>query len=349
MFKKSLSVLLLSVAAVTVWAYAPPAAGQLTYQITTPDVLAGGATVAGGAFEYSSVAHAAVNPALTAPEQRIVADGAATILTGTLGGEKKLGVPSFYLGLVIPTKMGVFSGSGQGLFANFDNMALGNTFTTRGGFAKEIDDRLNVGADLYLSIGSTNAGFDWALGTDLGFTYEMGTWKYLPFMSDIRWGAALTGLGKNLHSSADSYSAFPGIFTPSAGIAGTLFTWKALSGAAAVDLSVPSFQDVAFNALVDIRVSDFLSVKTGWNFDLLETLNKTASYLPYVTVGVTFGHTSKDDSFLSKMGGQQSEFNLGGTWRQLTNDVTAYSAGATIKLGLPDTSAPAIVLWEDEE
>ncbi len=54
-------------------------------------------------------------------------------------------------------------------------------------------------------------------------------------------------------------------------------------------------------------------------------------------------------NFLAKMGGQQSEFNLGGAFRQLTNDVTAYSAGATIKVGLPDTTAPSIVLWEDEE
>ncbi len=350
MLKKITAALLVCCTAAVVWAYEPPAAGQLTYQLTTPDVLAGGATVAGGAFAYSAVSQAAVNPAVIASEQRIVLDAAATMLTGTKNGkDNALGLPSIYAGLVIPSKMGVFSASFQQLNAEFDKMALGTTATARGGFAKEMDDNLNVGADLYLSIGKTTAGFDWAFGGDLGFTWYLGTWKYLPFMTDVRWGATLSSLGKNLHTSSTAYSAFPGICTPAVGIAGTLFTFKGISGAAAVDLAVPSFQDIALNTLLDVRVSDFLAVKAGWNLDLLESLNKTASYLPYVSVGVTFGHTSKDDSFLAKMGGQQSEFNLGGAFRQLTNDVTAYSAGATIKVGLPDTTAPSIVLWEDEE
>jgi len=350
MLKRIIAASVLCLAAVAIWAYAPPAAGQLTYQITTPDVLAGGATVAGGAYEYSAVSQSAVNPTLTASEQRIVLDVGATMLSGTKDGvEGALSLPSFYAGIAIPTKMGVFTGSGQILNAGFDNMNLGNSVTARGGFAKEIDDKLSVGTALYLTIGKTASDFDWAFGSDVGFIYHLGTWKYLPFMRDIRWGAAVTNIGKNMFAQSGVYSAYPGICTPTVGIAGTLFQYKAVSGAAAVDVSVPSFQDLGFNTVFDLRVSDFLSVKTGWNVDLLESMNKTASYLPYVTIGVTFGHTSKDDSFLSKMGGQESQFNLSGAWRQLTSDVTAYSAGATIKLGLPDTSAPVIVLWEDEE
>jgi len=350
MFKKILSALLVCCSVASLWAYAPPAAGQSLYQLTTPDVISGGATVAGGAFAYSAVSQAVVNPAVIASEQRIVLDTGVTVLTGTRNGKDgSVGVPSIYAGLVIPTKMGVFSASGQSLNGSFDKMPLGNTFTGRGGFAKEMDDRLNVGADLYLSIGKTTAGFDWAFGSDLGFTWYLGSFKYLPFMSDVRWGGTISSLGKNLHTSSSTYSAYPGIFTPAVGIAGTLFNVKAISGAAAVDLAVPSFQDIALNAVFDVRVSDFLSVKTGWDVDLLDAKNKTASYLPSVSVAVTFGHTSKADSILSKIGGQESEFNLSGAFKQVTNDVTAYSAGATIKVGLPDTTAPSIVLWEDEE
>ncbi len=350
MFKKIFSAVVLCTVAAAVWAYTPPAAGQMMYQISTPDVLSGGATIAGGAFEYSAVSHAIVNPALTASEQRIVADLGVTLLSGTLSEKKNaLTAPSFYIGLAIPTKTGVYTVSGQSLTAGYDTMALGNTFTARGGFAKEMGDHLNVGIDTYVSLGKTGVGFDWALGSNLGFTWNMGTPRWLPFMTDVRWGATISDLGKNLRSQKGSYSAYPGIFTPGVGIAGTLFSAKAIKGAVAFDMTAPSFMDIGFNTVFDVRVAEVLSVKTGWNFDLKDTLSKKAGYLPYVTVGFTFGHTSKDTSLLAKKGYKQNEFNVSGAWRQMTEDVHAFGAGATVKLGLPDKTAPEISLWEDEE
>ena len=107
------------------FAYNPSAGGELMYQLQTPDVLADGASVAGGALFSASAEHIAINPALTAEEQRIVINLDYTALAGSSYGQ------TMFLGTIFPTKRGVLTFSGQGIFATLDELDLGNCFTIK--------------------------------------------------------------------------------------------------------------------------------------------------------------------------------------------------------------------------
>ena len=50
---------------------------------------------------------------------------------------------------------------------------------------------------------------------------------------------------------------------------------------------------------------------------------------------------------LAKTGWAQSEMTVSGAWKQLYKNINAVSVGATLNLGLEDTQAPEIILWEN--
>lgn len=183
------------------FAYNPPAGGQNFLRITGPQLLSGGYSSAGSGLFSAAPSSIAVNPALTAWEQRIVLDLGGTFLlnSGDDSGAHPAG-GAMELGLLVPSKWCVSTVLFQGVWAPFDKMDLENSFNLTGSVSKDITEKVSVGANLNIGLlyGSST---DWAANLALGVFYNYGD---LFFMKNLRFGAALSNLGK-VYTNSGSY------------------------------------------------------------------------------------------------------------------------------------------------
>lgn len=336
----------------SIYAYNPSSGGELFYLLGTPSLLSDGMSSAGGALTDVTAANSAVNPALTADEERFTLDAGYTALIGGTGTGPHFG-SAFHLGAVYPTEYGVLSGSFGGLFSFSDGLDLGGSVTGRIGFSKEIGQSFLLGADLALTGGSAFSVFG-----DIGVVYKAGTIGFLPFMKDVRFGFSLTELGlpfkynskSALYASSgnDVPASFPGFVTPRLGFSGTFLDAAAVKGGLSLDFAFPTSQNVLFSSGVQLLIKDIVRVRVSWDFNLRECIAGTASYLPTVALAVRIPVTSGNDSFLSKQGWQRSDVIPSAGFRTLPGDVMAVSAGVTAKLGLRDEEPPVIVIFDGQ-
>ena len=142
----------------------------------------------------------------------------------------------------------------------------------------------------------------------------------------------------------------PSIAIPKVGIAATLFSVadNKIAGGFSADLSFPMFMNMVVDAGLQLRIANIVTVKTGWQLDVRDTANKDYNLLPSVGITVRFGINTKENQFMLDNGWQQSEITTSGAWQNLYEGVHAVSAGAAINLGLRDTEAPKIILWDEE-
>ena len=312
-----------------------PLGGDYAFRLTNPELLTSAGSAAGGGFYTAGPSSIVNNPALTASEQRIMLNLGYTALFGSqeVGGFGS----GAQIALLIPSRWGVFTGILDGIFCNVGKLEYGNLLNLRGGFSKDITDRLYAGFDLSTGIRWAD-GVNWHLALDLGFVYH---WGRLGFLKDFRIAGALTDLGKPYEIG------MPSIATPKLGVAGTLFSVSNDNVAAgfSADLSFPMFMNVVFDAGLQLRIAKFITIKSGWQFNARDTVNKNYNLMPSVGLTVRFGINTKENQFMLDNGWQQSEITVSGAWQKLYQDITAFSAGAAINLGLKDTEAPKIQLW----
>lgn len=315
-----------------------PVGGDYIFRLSNPEVLAGAASSAGGGFYTTGPSAIINNPALTANDQRIMLNLGYTAL---FSSKENAGFGSgMQVALLIPTHRGVFTGIIDGLFCDVGKLEYGNIVTVKGGFSKDITDRLYAG--VALSAGSRWAhGTDWHLALDMGFVYH---WGKLGFLKDTRIAGTLMNLGKPYELG------MPSLATPKVGIAGTLFSLSNdnVTAGFSADLSFPMFMNMVFDAGLQFRIAKIITVKSGWQFDVRDTANKDYNLLPSLGVTVRFGINTKKNQFMIDNGWQQSEITTSGAWQNLYQGVQAISAGAAINLGLRDTEAPKINLWDEE-
>ena len=330
----------------SIFAYNPSSGGEFFYLLGTPNLLSDGISAAGGALLDVTAANIALNPALTADEERFTLDAGYTALIGGTGSGPRFG-SAFHLGAVYPTTYGVLSGALQGLFSFSEGLDLGGSGTLRIGFSKEVGQSLLLGADLAFTGGSAFSFFG-----DLGAVWKVGTISFLPFMKDVRLGFAFTELGLPFEYNSSSALnpaagniAFPGMITPRLGFAGTFLDAASVKSGLSLDFAFPSFQNVVFSSGVQLLIKDIVRLRVSWDFNLRETLAGKASYLPTVAISVRIPVKSGGDSFLSKQGWQQSDVIPSAGARWLPGNVTAVSVGVTARLGLHDSEPPAIELF----
>lgn len=312
--------------------------GDIAFRLTDPGLLLSAGSSAGGGFFTSGPTSIVINPALPAGDQRIVLNLGYTAL---MKDEEKFSFGSgMNLGLLIPSRYGVFSSLISGLFCNVGELQFNNVLQLQGSFSKDISERLYVGMGLDTGI-RWGAGVDWVLGLNIGAVYKWGT---LGFLEDTRFAFALTGLGKPY------VWGMPSIVTPKVGIAGTLFTVAEgkLSGAFSSDISFPQFTNIVLDIGFQLRIIDMVYIKSAWQFDLRETLAEKYNLIPAIGLTVKFGIDTKDNNFFADKGWQKSEMSTSGAWQNLYDGVQAVSAGASINLGLRDTEAPEIILWGEK-
>ena len=80
----------------SIYAYNPSSGGELFYLLGTPSLISDGVSAAGGALTDVTAANSAVNPALTADEERFTLDAGYTALM------VHVSVPPFILEQFIP-------------------------------------------------------------------------------------------------------------------------------------------------------------------------------------------------------------------------------------------------------
>ncbi|MDE7139814.1 MAG: hypothetical protein K2O09_03530, partial [Treponemataceae bacterium] len=87
---------------------------------------------------------------------------------------------------------------------------------------------------------------------------------------------------------------------------------------------------------------------SAWEFDVREFANDRHNVIPAVALSAKFNF-SADNKMLANHGWSESEITAAAAWRNLYEDVHAFSAGVVLKLGQEDTEPPVVTLWEDED
>lgn len=328
-------------------AYNPPVYGDNLFELSSPRQLANGSSVVGGGLFYASPESIAVNPALTAKEQRIDLNIANTSLFSSDETNDNPYRNALQFGLLIPFKRFVFSGYGNLTTVTFNEMNLGDSLNVKFGLAKEITDKLTVGLNLN-SGWFWGAGSDWGLSANLGFVYTYGN---LGFLNDFRYGASLLNLGKNYGTTTlvgingGTVSAFPTIATLKLGTAGTLVQNDIIKLGFSFDLTAPAFMNLITDMGLQFAVKDMLFISVSEKLNIAELANGVKNVMP--SVGLTFRFTFdvKNNDYLNKNGWSQSEMSASVAWRQFNNTVNAVSAGVDVNLGLKDETPPVIQLW----
>jgi len=311
---------------------------QNMLRFSEPQLLTGAASAAGGALYDVTPSSVVNNPAVTAYEQRIVADLAGTVLietdhTGFAG----------QAGLTIPTRWGVSTFLFQCNFIELGStMNLGNGINFIGSFAKDVTDQLSIGMSANFGYCNCSSVNDWKAGVDMGAFYNFG--ELGPFQ-DLRFGGSLLNLGKMY--SIDSVS-FPGLATPKAGVAGTFLKKEHFVMGASLDVSSPSFQNFVLDAGLQVELNKIVKISTAWEYDAREFDEGARNIMPSVGVSFKFRFNSKDGSMLAEHGWAESDMTVSGAWQQMYEDINAISGGCVLKLGLEDETAPEIILWGEE-
>ncbi|MBR4631295.1 MAG: hypothetical protein IKO57_12790 [Treponema sp.] len=340
-------------------AYNPPAGGQNMLRLTSPFLLTDAKSAAGGALTEITPDSVVNNPAIAGFAQRSSLGLSGTMLFDSndpsdtsLGG-------AFDLGLTIASRWCVPTFLVQGVFSEYEHMNLGNNIAFTAGYSKDITDNLSVGLSGNFGL-LWGAGSDWTLSAALGTYYNAGE---VGFLKNLRFGVALTNLGKmytdteawGIDSSVTTHDdgtttidyadAWPALATLRIGAAAHFIDTDAFKLGLSVDVASPGFQNVVFDAGLQMRFFDIVKLSTAWEFDLQEySKNEYKNLMP--SVGLSFNILIKSKSeTLKKHDWDQSEITTGAAWQRLYENVDAVSAGVILDLGLRDTQPPEIKMW----
>lgn len=337
---------------VNLFAYNPSLGSEKLFKISNPELLSGAASASGGPILTIVPGSIAYNPALAVFEQRTNLNLSATTLFG--GSDKNFGM-GFQLGTIIPTRFYVYSANLNGVFSNFASMDLGDSFDLHLGIAKEIvEKKLSVGLNLYNGYYFNSKEFDYTVGADLGMLYvfdDMG------FLKSPRLGISLLNLGKPASNSPSSSAlkkdklshSDSGFITPRVSFAGTLFDVKSFTGGFSADLTCPSFQNAILDLALGFSYNDFVNLFVSWDFNVLETVKYQAKGLVYPNICLSFKFAFNSSKILkNNENWSQSEISPSLAWQNLYDGIQALSFGAKFNLGMEDTSAPDIFLWDEE-
>ncbi|MDR1127443.1 MAG: hypothetical protein LBL06_04860 [Treponema sp.] len=317
-------------------AYDPPIGAEGLFLLGYPGFITTAESSAGSILFLPSVQAAVINPALVAELQRISADLGYTALVQTKDGTD-LG-NAFYAGMLFPTRFGVFSGAAQGVLSSINGFNFGNVLLARGGFARDVTERLNVGVGIFGGGVFGDVFNDWALAMDAGFMYKLGK---LGGLKDARYGIVLSNMGKTFTHESE---IFPAIFTPKAGFAANFLDKEKITAGFSVDLSFPLFQNVIFNTGLQFFIANLIVVSTGWDVNIREVERGGDIHLPSFGIGVRF----TVGNFMNRQAWEGSDFMISSAWRQIHDGIQIISAGASLNLGVRDNEPPVITIEEGE-
>jgi len=334
----------------SVFAYNPPAGGQNLLRISSPELLLGAKSSAGGPIFNVTPDSIVNNPALPAFNQRSSLELSGSMLFDSKDESDKSIGGAFGIGTTIANRWCVPTFLLQGVFVPYYDMNLGNSIDFTAGYSKDITDNVSVGLNLNVGL-LWGYGSDWTASASLGAYYDYGD---ISFLKDVRFGAVLSNLGKmftdtevfgiDSETIEDYATSWPGLATLRMGTAATLVDKNNFQLGMSFDIATPTFQNVVFDAGLQMKIAEVIKVSTGWEFDVREFSNDAKNILPSIGVSFNFIFKSKSET-LSKNGWDQSEVTTSLAWQKMYENVDAVSISAIVDLGLQDTQAPEIELW----
>ncbi|MDR1363016.1 MAG: hypothetical protein LBJ35_03080 [Spirochaetaceae bacterium] len=320
------------------YSYDAPPYGENMLLLGFPGFISNAASTVGGGLYDAGPYSININPALTAPLQRVSADIGGTILIkeGSTGF-------AFLLGMLFPSRWGVWTALAQGAFISPPLSPAGNTYSGRFGWSRDITDNLYLGASVFAGV-TTDYGVGYAAGLDLGFVYRMGN---LGFLKDARLSAAVANIGKTFDN--DIYKNFPGAFAPKGGFAAVLFENNSFEAGFSVDVSFPTFQNLVINAGVELGIVKMITVSFGWDANLRELADRGENmHSPFVAVGFKWTADTGASEILKSQGWEKTDVGVSALYQQINDSAHLFSAGVSAQFGSIDKDPPVIKLGESE-
>ncbi|MFP4384180.1 MAG: FlgD immunoglobulin-like domain containing protein [Spirochaetia bacterium] len=302
-----------------------------TEYLYSPSFLSGGITASGMESPQSDV----LNPAVSGGKQRLTLDLSYINIYG-FGTDTGMG-HVINAGVTVPTRAGVFSGSGRFLDSPFVFLPYGTFGMVNVSFGKDLFPQFYVGAGMDFVFGS-----DWGLGLNLGFLHLPGD---LGFLKDFRWGFAMRGMGKGYDAPG---GRIPSIFTPVLDTSFNLVKTDPFSLGINALAAFPTFQDVHLNLGVSALLFNTVSLKGAYTFDLQDTLTGTERFpLSFgISVSLKTGSKTEDDEEIDVW--RRSEITTTTAAAPLVNGIWAMGIGANLPLGVIDRNPPDIRIGPDE-
>ena len=112
--------------------------------------------------------------------------------------------------------------------------------------------------------------------------------------------------------------------------------------------SAPRAQNFIFDAGLQFRIKEFLTLSTSWEYNAQEVAEDCESWLPSVGLTFRFLFNSKKNNFMKDNGWQQSEVAVSGAYKKMYDHINAVSGGVKLNLGKKDDEAPKIKLFGEK-
>jgi flagellar hook assembly protein FlgD/outer membrane protein OmpA-like peptidoglycan-associated protein len=321
----------------TLTAYEPVPGGELLDRFRSPLFLASGAETA----STQSVSGDTINPATSALKQRIHLDASYAAIVG----DSRFDGHAAHLGLALPTRAGVLSGALHYAGVEYDDLDLGRRGSLNLSFSKGLYPRLLAGVGVAGQLGSQDGTTAFAGGLNLGIINLIGD---VGFLSDVRWGLALTQIGTGL-APASGTTGTPAPFTPATDIHATLLHNDTVRWELHTGVTAPSFQNVVYRAGTQLTMWDRIGLNVGWQYNLHEQSESdytAGSLFPSVGLTARFqtGRSGNGSGAETPPAWRQSEIQAHGAWAPLYDGVWAAAAGVNIAFGVVDRNPPDITV-----
>lgn len=348
--KKCICVLIGIGISVAAFAYNPPCQGENLTGFINPHQMTAGFSTAGGPLLTITPSSVMVNPALGSYQNRVTLDiGYTGIFTAD---ENRPYSQAFGTGILIPTNFCNITGELFGVFSETEKMQLGNTINLKATVSKEVAENLTIG----IGIG---AGCLWGFNTDWNLVLDAGAvYKFddIGPMHNFRVGASVLNIGKVYNNTytlgiagrndGSDWTSYPGFSTIKAGAAAEFVNTDKFTLGLSLDVTTPFFQNLIFDAGVQMLICNFVVVNSNWQFDTAACIHGYQSWMPTVGIAFKFG---LDTSFTNKDNWKKSDLEIGSAWKNVSGNVNAVSLGATVNMGQPDRKAPEIKIDVDFE
>ena len=337
--KKSTVLLALLIVCGSAWAYNPPVGGEDIFYFSDPELLSGAGSATGGPLASVVPASITFNPALTALSQRTAVNASYTIAIDSASNSNA--GHFIQLGTILPNRWCIVAATAQATSAEMIRMKLGNNIIIHAGVAKDITKKLLVGANIYTGLYFGDDS-DFTVGADIGMIYQFDDFA---FLRKPRLGISFLNLGKPF-SNVDA--TYPNIVTPRLSLSAGLFEVRGFSGAVSVDLRAPFFQNIIVDTAIGFAYKSIVGLTFNWSFNAQETARGVPISMPAIGVHIRFAINS--NKFSSKNEDwEQSELGPSLAWQNRYDGIQIISTGMHMDLGLADTTAPEIILWNGEE
>ncbi len=258
-------------------AQADPASAE--FNSSTLDSTAGFVAGAHTRFPYSLPSYLKINPALFNTLGVPVVEGSYSGIIdfnqGSYSGHRASAWGN------IPLPSGQFNTGLEFQYLNTSMAATGTAMRFHAGWSNTFLESFLLGIGLETGFTSSSGSSDWALNAKLGASQNLGLVG--PFQ-EFTWHAALTGLGREMRTTADTFYRSP--FTLRGGVSGAVGISDNLVLFNAVDLALPQFTDVMLNIRSSLVFRSRLALSLAWGIDFRQQLSdslQNASLLPRVS------------------------------------------------------------------